>query len=125
MATTDPIRRTIAYLKAKLSNDAVGVSTDIPDEANAKLPVVVVAATGGTEDDFLDRTQLLLDCHAATDARAYDLARLVASHMRSMPDEDPWVSDVETGSPYRNGWTRLGTPPGHCYGVTCDMTINK
>lgn len=123
MATTDPIRRTRAYLAACLPG--VGMATEVPSDGKARLPFVVINANGGYEDDFLDLPSLLLDCHAATDVKAYDLARQVSALMRAMPDFDPLVSHVDAMSPYRNEWARQTTPFTPCYSVPCDMTINK
>lgn len=123
MATTDPVRRVRAYLASALGGTKV--ATEVPSEASKLTTYVVVNPNGGVETDFLDIPSLLMDCHAATDVHAYDLARRVAALMRAMPDSDPFVSSVSTDAPYRNSWARSTTPAGHCYSVPCDMTINK
>ena len=123
MATTDPVRRVRAYLATALGGTKV--ATEVPSGAARLATYVVVSPNGGAETDFLDMPSLLMDCHADTDAHAYDLARRVAALMRAMPDADPFVSSVSTDAPYRNSWARSTTPAGHCYSVPCDMTINK
>lgn len=121
---TDPLKTVRDALAAAMPD--CRVATEVPSGERPD-PLVTVRRTGGPSDAFLDSPSLLVTCWASPDAghsgdrNAAALATRARETLLAIPDGDPWVSDVEVPSTYRNDHAD-GTPR---YSIQCRLTVNQ
>jgi hypothetical protein len=98
----------VEYLVTRLLRDALAVGgppgvtvrvvTDLPPHVETVLPVVRVAAAGGSDDRLCSHDRVDVETFAATRGDARDLAERVRTAMRAASHSlvDGWLIDLVT-----------------------------